>query len=86
MQEGGLKGYDLVGWFGLWLPANAHADLVARIHADLVRALSEADIKQRFDEVGLEAVGSKPEAFAKFVAEDVRFMRDLARKIEAMKK
>jgi tripartite-type tricarboxylate transporter receptor subunit TctC len=81
MQEAGFPGYDLVGWFGMWLPPAAPAELVSRIYTDTARALAEADLKQRFDEVGLEAVGWQPEVFAKFVAKDVAEMNELARKI-----
>jgi tripartite-type tricarboxylate transporter receptor subunit TctC len=81
MQESGLKDYDLVGWFGMWLPAGASPELVSRIFTETVRALGEPDVKQRFDELGLEPVGSRPEAFAKFIEQDAAFMRELARKI-----
>ena len=81
MQEAGFKDYDLVGWFGIWLPAGAAADLVSRIQGEVVRALADADLKKRFDDVGLEGVGMPTEAFAKFAAQDAAAMRELARKI-----
>src|SRR3954466_13938298 len=34
MQEAGFKDYNLINWFGLWLPAGAPAEMVARIHAE----------------------------------------------------
>lgn len=81
MRESGLKDYDLVGWFGLWLPAGASPELVSRIFTETTRALGEPDLRQRFDDVGLEPVGSKPEAFARFGEQDVAAMHELARKI-----
>ncbi len=81
MQEAGFKDYDLVGWFGIWLPAGASAELVARIHGEVARALTDADLKKRFDDVGLEGVGMPAEAFAKFAVQDAVAMRELARKI-----
>lgn len=81
MRESGLKDFDLVGWFGMWLPAGASPELVFRIFTETARALGEPDIKHRFDELGLEPVGSQPEAFAKFIEQDVAAMRELARKI-----
>ncbi len=86
MQESGLKDFDLVGWHGLWLPAGASPELVSRIYTEVVRALGEADVKQRLRETQYEIVASKPEEFTKFVVQDVAFMRDLARKIEASAK
>ena len=81
MQEAGFKDYDLVGWFGIWLPAGAAPELVARIQGEVVRALADVDLKKRFDEVGLEGVGMQTDAFAKFAAQDAAAMRELARKI-----
>jgi tripartite-type tricarboxylate transporter receptor subunit TctC len=81
MSEAGLPGYELVGWFGLWLPPAAPAPIVKRVYGETLRALGEAEVKQRYDEVGLEADGRTPEAFGQFMRKDVAEMRELARKI-----
>ena len=86
MQEAGFKGYNLINWFGLWLPANASPALMARLHAEVVKVLADPEIRQQFDVQGLEGVGSKPEDFAKFVAQQSAFMTDFARKIETTTK
>lgn len=81
MREAGLPAYELVGWFGLWLPPGTPPQIVGRVHSETVRALGDPDVKQRFDEVGLEPGGIAPEAFAKFMRQDVSEMQALARKI-----
>jgi tripartite-type tricarboxylate transporter receptor subunit TctC len=86
MQESGFRDYNLINWFGLWLPAGASSALGARLQAEVVKALADPDIRQQFDVQGLEAVGSKPEDFAIFVAKESVFMTDLARKIETANK
>ena len=83
MQESGFKGYDLINWFGLWLPAGASPALIARMHAETVKALGAPEVLKQFDIQGLEAVGSTPADFAKFVARQSAFMNDLVRKIES---
>jgi tripartite-type tricarboxylate transporter receptor subunit TctC len=83
MQELGFKGYDLINWFGLWLPPGASPALLARLHAETVKALAAPEVLKQFDAQGLEAVGSKPADFAKFVTAQSAFMNELARKIEA---
>jgi len=83
MQEAGFKGYNLINWFGLWLPAGAPRDIVARIYSDTLKALADPDVRQQFDAQGLEAVGSKPEDFARFVAKESAFITGLARRIDA---
>ena len=83
MQEAGFKGYNIINWFGLWLPAKAPRPLVDRLYREAVRALADPDIKRQFDILGLEGVGMPPAQFAKFVAEQSVFMRQLARRIGA---
>jgi tripartite-type tricarboxylate transporter receptor subunit TctC len=83
MQEAGLAGYNIINWFGLWLPAGASPELVKRLHADFVRALADPEIRQQFDAQGLEAVGMPPAEFAKFVERESAFMVKLARRIES---
>ena len=82
MQESGFKGYNLINWFGLWLPAGASRELIARLHSEVVKALADPEVLRQFDVQGLEAVGSKPDDFAGFVAKESAFMTELARKLE----
>ena len=86
LQECGLKDFDLINWFGLWLPAGASPKLVARLHTEMTRALGEADIIQLFDKLGLEPVGSKPEEFTRFATQDFARTLRIARMIEAQQK
>ena len=81
MQEAGFRDYNLINWFGLWLPAGAPPEIASRIHAEVVKALADADVKQQFDQQGLEGVGMPPAEFARFVARESVFINELARKI-----
>jgi tripartite-type tricarboxylate transporter receptor subunit TctC len=81
MQEAGLKGFDIVNWFGLWLPAGAPNDVVACIYAATTKALADPEIRKEFDTLGLEAVGSTPEDFAQFVARESAQTQAIARRI-----
>ncbi len=83
MQEAGLKDFDVINWFGLWLPAGAPPELVNRIQGEVVKALADPEIRQQFDAQGLEGVGSKPDDFARFVAKESQVTRDIARRIGA---
>lgn len=82
LQEAGFKGYELINWFGLWLPAGAAQAMLTRLHAETVKALAMPEVLKQFDAQGLEAVGSRPADFAKFVAQQSAFMTELARKLE----
>lgn len=81
LQEAGLKDFNVVNWFGLWLPAGAPPEIVERIHAAIVKALADPDVRQQFDQQGLEGVGMKPDEFARFVAKESATTQEIARRM-----
>ncbi len=62
--ESGVPGYDHAPWNGLFAPAKTPSMLIAKIHADVARALQSPDVLKVFANEGVEAVVSKPEEFA----------------------
>ncbi|MCA3118416.1 MAG: hypothetical protein ING99_08450 [Rhodocyclaceae bacterium] len=71
----------MIGWFGLWLPANTRPEIIARLHAEVDRAVADPEIRNRFDELGLLPGGMSTADFARYVAQDLAQMRDLAARI-----
>lgn len=47
MAEAGLPGYDAHSWSGIVVPKGTPAPVVAKLNADIVKALSEPDTSQR---------------------------------------
>src|SRR2546423_8407224 len=47
LDESGLKGYQIVGWNGLFLPAGTPPAIVDKLHTEVVKALALADVKER---------------------------------------
>jgi tripartite-type tricarboxylate transporter receptor subunit TctC len=82
MEETGFKGYNLINWFGLWLPAGAPSEVISRIHGEVAKALGDPEVRRQFDDQGLEGVGMPSAEFARFVAKESAFINDLARKID----
>jgi len=65
--ESGLPGLVAVNWWGILLPAHTPPPIVAQYHEALVKALQSADVKQRFGELGVDAVSSTPQEFGAFM-------------------
>jgi len=86
MQEQGFKDFNVVNWFGAWLAAGAAPAIVAKLQSEIAKTLKEPDIQKEFDTLGLRAVGSSPEEFARFVEKDAEVAREIARRIEGRKK
>ena len=86
MQEQGFPDYNIVNWFGAWLPAGAPPEIVTRLNTEIARVLKEPDVQKEFDTLGLYGVGSTPEDFARFVEKDVATIQAVARRIEGRQK
>ena len=71
LDAAGLKGYELVGWNGLFLPRNTAKPVVTKLYSETRQALMLPDIKERLAQMGAEAVGDTPEQFAVFIKAEI---------------
>jgi len=67
VNESGLKGFDLSTWWGLVAPARVRKEIVARLHAETVKALEQPDVRERIAAAGADPVGNSPEEFGAFI-------------------
>jgi tripartite-type tricarboxylate transporter receptor subunit TctC len=72
MGEAGVPGYEFASWGGVFVPAGTPRAVVTKLNAAIVEALASPDIRKRFDDIGLEAKSSAPEAFGKFLQAETR--------------
>jgi tripartite-type tricarboxylate transporter receptor subunit TctC len=76
MAEAGLKGYELSGWYAVFVPAKTPKPIVDRLNSELLKALKQPDVRQRFASIGAEVVGSSPDELAKYVkSETIRWAK-----------
>jgi tripartite-type tricarboxylate transporter receptor subunit TctC len=69
VDEAGVPGLYLPGWFGFWAPKGTPRDAIAKLNAAMMEALADPAIKARFAELGLDVVTREqqtPEALAAF--------------------
>jgi len=71
VAESGLPGYEAIAWNGLLVPAATPADVVAKLNAELKKALDAPDVKDRFSAQGFGAAWNTREAFAKFIQSEL---------------
>ena len=70
VAEGGVAGYEAIGWFGLLVPAATPAAVVEKLSADANRVLNDPEVKQRMLALGAEPSGNTPAQFAAFIRAD----------------
>ena len=65
-----LPGFENLGWFGLMAPAGTPAAVIDKVYRDTAKALEGADLRKRFDDIGMAPVGNPSADFAKAIREE----------------
>jgi tripartite-type tricarboxylate transporter receptor subunit TctC len=65
--ESGVPGFEVAGWYGLFIPARTATGIVEKMHADTAALLREGAIRAKFDVLGVTLIGAGPEALAQRV-------------------
>jgi tripartite-type tricarboxylate transporter receptor subunit TctC len=71
MAEAGLAGYDISSWQAMYAPAGTPRDIVARLHAETVKALRSPENQKKLSDLGLDAGGMAPEELAALMRADI---------------
>jgi tripartite-type tricarboxylate transporter receptor subunit TctC len=87
IAESGLPGFDLTTWFGVMAPAGTPPEILAKLNAEIVRALNAKDMRERLEKMGAEPPpNNTPERFAAFIgteaAKYAKVVRDSGAKAE----
>lgn len=80
MAESGFPGWDTAAWFGVMVRSGTPADLIARLHAEAVRALNAPDVRDKLVGMGATPVGNTPAEFARLVGAESARWGDVIRK------
>ena len=87
LAEAGVRGFEVVQWFGVLAPAGTPNEIVARVHAGVVRVLQDPAVRERFVSDGAEPVGGTPEQFAAVIRADLnkwgKVIRDAGIRLDA---
>lgn len=70
-NEAGMPGFESVTWYGLFAPARLPRAQLKEMNATAVKALASPALLARYGEAGLETVASTPEAFSRFIGEEM---------------
>lgn len=71
MQEAGVAGYEVSGWYGMLAPGKTPRPVVARLNKEVTGILQMPEIKARLSGDGSEPVGSTSEAFAAHIQSEI---------------
>jgi len=71
LAESGIAGYEVSSWNGIAVAAKTPKAIVERLNKEIHAAVSSAQIKQRFQELGVEQNTSTPEGMRKFLIDEI---------------
>ncbi len=71
--EAGVPGTVIdTSWNGLFVPAKTPAAIVARLEAEVRKAIALPDVRERFEKVGLNAIGGSSAEFKPHLAASIK--------------
>jgi tripartite-type tricarboxylate transporter receptor subunit TctC len=78
ISESGYPGFDAVGWHGILAPAKTPPAIVAKLNAEIVRALKDPETKSLLENQAIQVVGSSPQEFANYITQDIALWKEVA--------
>jgi len=77
LDEVGVKDFEVTAWQGLFVPKGTPPDIVARLTAEMNKAITMPEVKARLEEFGLEVTPSDGPSLASFLQKENAFWHQL---------
>jgi tripartite-type tricarboxylate transporter receptor subunit TctC len=71
IAESGVPGFEAQAWWGVLAPAGTPAPIVARMNAEIAKALKIPAVQERMVQMGIDVAASSPDDLGRFVANEV---------------
>ncbi|MBC7781226.1 MAG: tripartite tricarboxylate transporter substrate binding protein [Proteobacteria bacterium] len=71
IDESGVKGYEVIAWFGVFAPAGTPEAIVERLNAEANKAIALPAVREALVAQGYEVIGGSSREFAGFVRNEL---------------
>lgn len=71
LQELGYKDYELTTWYAIWGIKGTPPEIINRMHAEVVKAMNDPDLKKIWEAQSATAGGQSPKEFAAFIDSEI---------------
>lgn len=76
IDEAGVKGYDMIVWYGAIVPKGTPTTVINRLNADINKALLLPDVRERLARLGADPLGGTAKSFGDYInSEIVKYAR-----------
>ena len=72
IAQSGLPKFDAVNWYPMMAPGGTASEIVARMNAEVLKALKDPVVRERLMNQGLIPAGDSPAELAAFIREDTK--------------
>jgi tripartite-type tricarboxylate transporter receptor subunit TctC len=72
IAQSGLPGYDAINWYPMMAPGSTPKEIVARMNAEVLKALKDPGVREKLMSQGLIPAGNSPAELAAFIREDTK--------------
>ncbi|MGE8705621.1 MAG: Bug family tripartite tricarboxylate transporter substrate binding protein [Achromobacter sp.] len=83
VAEAGYAGFDMPSWYGIWAPAGTPQAVIDKVYAATQQALQNPAVKAKFEALSFIPVGSSPQDFAAFQANEYKTYEKVIKAIKA---
>jgi tripartite-type tricarboxylate transporter receptor subunit TctC len=80
MAEAGVRGFEWRTWASFVVPLGTPQGVVDRLNAEMVKAVSSPDVRDKLIAQGLEPIGSKPETVTQWTRDGLKRMHDIVQR------
>ena len=70
-ESSGIKGFELVSWYGIWGPRGLPPEILTKLQTEIAQIIKQPDVQKRLLTIGFEPVGSTSEEFTKYIASEM---------------
>jgi tripartite-type tricarboxylate transporter receptor subunit TctC len=71
LDESGLKGYEISGWYGIYGPARLPKPIVDRLYEAARVVMQNPETRKTYAELNIDSTGTTPNEFARFLRADL---------------
>jgi tripartite-type tricarboxylate transporter receptor subunit TctC len=71
VSESGLPGFFFNSWFAILAPAGTPKEIIARLNAEVLKAIGDPEIRSKLENLGFTVRGSSPEELGTLTREQL---------------
>ncbi|MFO1302413.1 MAG: tripartite tricarboxylate transporter substrate binding protein [Burkholderiales bacterium] len=71
LDESGVKGYEVLAWNGVMVPAGTPPAVINRLNAEISKLASRPDVKEAWAKQAVEPIVMTPQEFDKFIRAEI---------------